>query len=117
MSELSACSLLFDCPSLDESCEECVSGEYRCKGQEGTFFKKNLVELKSKDNLWFQFYYQFKKSVLKVKKTLFFENLILTNFKENKYSKNEWYTLLWVKSVCDWGYNFTKLNFISDGIV
>ena len=79
--------------------------------------KINLVELKSKDNLWFQFYYQFKKSVLKVKKTLFFENLILTNFKENKYSKNEQYTLLWVKSVFDWGYNFTKLKFISDGIV
>jgi hypothetical protein len=71
-----------------------VSGEYRCKGQEGTFFKKNLVELKSKDNLWFQFYYQLKKSVLKVKKTLFCEILILTNFKENKYRKNERYMLL-----------------------
>ncbi len=36
-----ACSLLFDCPSLDESCEDCVSGEYRCKDQEGILIKMN----------------------------------------------------------------------------
>jgi hypothetical protein len=36
-SEFSACSLLFDCPVLDESCEDCVSGEYSCNIYKGTF--------------------------------------------------------------------------------
>ncbi len=37
--EFSVCSLLFDCPSIDESCEDCLSGEYRCKDQQGISFK------------------------------------------------------------------------------
>jgi hypothetical protein len=50
-------------------------GNTAAKAKKVLSLKKNLVELKSKDNLWFQFYYQFKKSVLKVKKTYFLKIL------------------------------------------
>jgi hypothetical protein len=46
--DLLLCSLLFDCPVLDESCEDCVSGEYRCKDQEGTLLQIYLSEFSSK---------------------------------------------------------------------
>ena len=41
--DMLACNLLLDCPTLDESCSGCISGESRCKqNPKGLNYKINL---------------------------------------------------------------------------
>ena len=35
----STCQLMLDCSILDESCEDCISGEYSCEIKKGTNYK------------------------------------------------------------------------------